>query len=149
MLFQRQSNAVGRMIEGSESGESGGIAAKEINILVLMKEVAEAGNIGGRRAPAVCRPISEPLVFRGDMSAIIMESHIFAEQAVVVAETMGKTAGDGVQQDEVGVQRPGIDKNDGCVIFKDLFGVGVDDADTCRISLLIVIKDRMHNGEWP
>ena len=50
------------MIEGSESGESRGIAAEEIGILVGMEEIAEAGNIGGCRAPAVGRSIRESVV---------------------------------------------------------------------------------------
>ena len=103
MLFQRQSYSIRRMIEGPESRETGGIPAKEISIPVLPVEVAETGNIGAGRASAVCRSIRKSMVFGGDMPAIIVECHIFAQQAVVVTKAMRKAGGDGVEQDEVGI----------------------------------------------
>src|SRR5690606_41084718 len=46
-----------------------------------------------------------------DTRCIIMESHVFSQQAIVISKAFWKTVGFGIQQDEIGVQCRGVDKN--------------------------------------
>src|SRR5580700_6158746 len=86
--FQILTEAFRRMIKPAESGEPGGIAAEEPQLLLLPVEIAETGDIGSGRSPAVRRAVLETIVFGGDMSAVIVEGHIPAQQAVVITQAV-------------------------------------------------------------
>src|ERR1700722_16179510 len=96
MLFQGPSYTVRRMIKGTESGKPGGIPAQEIGVFILLMKVPETGDIRTCRAPAVSAVIGEPVVLRGNVTAIIVKSDVFAEQPVVIAKSVRETDGSGV-----------------------------------------------------
>lgn len=147
MLLQGQAYPVRRMINRPERRETGGIAAQKIGILILPEKITEAGNVRSGRATAVRRTIRESMVFRGNMSAVVMERDEFAEQPIVIAKPVRKPGGDRIQQDEVGIQRAGIDKNDRCIVVENLPGMRVDDANAGRLSFFIVEQNGMHDGK--
>src|SRR5690606_29023025 len=77
-----------------------------------------------------------------------MKSHISAQQAVVVAKAIGKTCRSGIKQDKVGIQRGGVDKNDGCKKINGFLAPGVDDFYADSFSPGLVVEDGLHDGKW-
>ena len=75
-----------------------------------------------------------------------MERDVFAQKPVVVAQTIRETTGFRVQQNEVGIDRGGVDEDDFGVVLRHLFGVGVYHTYTRRLVFLFVKNDGMHHG---
>src|SRR6185437_4395150 len=105
--------------------EPRGIAAQKIGL--LPEYIAETGDISRRGPAAIGGAIQKAMIIRGDVSAVIMKGYVFPKQAVVVAQSMRETLRDGVEQDQVCVERARVDEDNGRGKLKGLVGVGVDD----------------------
>src|ERR1700744_2076160 len=72
------------VIRPPEGAETCGIATQEIR--VLFEYVPETRDIGGGGAAAVGSAVQHPMIFRGYVSPVVMERHVFAQQAIVVTQ---------------------------------------------------------------
>jgi hypothetical protein len=61
------------------------------------------------------------MIFCGDMTAIVVEGHEFAQQPVIISQSVRETGGSRVEQDQIGIQGAGIDENDRRKIINDFF----------------------------
>src|SRR5690606_29440958 len=102
-----------------------------------------------RNIPTACRVSAIGAIGFGPVvpgrydARIAMERDVFAQQSVVVPESVRESAGSGVEQDQVCVQRGGVEKHYSAVIVDGFLGVGIDDAHPYRPALLFVVQNRM------
>jgi hypothetical protein len=69
-----------------------------------------------------------------------------SEEAVVVANAIGEAGAFAIEQAEVGVKTGGVDEDDAGIVFGDLFGLSVYDADACGFVLFFVVDDLAYHA---
>ncbi len=140
LFLEGLAGAAGVGIGVAGGGKAGCVAADEVDV-VLLKEVAEAGDVGTAGAAADGGDIGVAVVGGVDTCAEVVKGDIFAEEAVVIAEACGEAAGLGVEEDEVGIECGAVYKDDGCVVFDHFLGLRVDDVDAGGFAELLIVDD--------
>jgi len=72
-----------------------------------------------------------------------MVGDILAQQAAVVAESVGKAVGCRIEEDEIGVERRCVHEHDARVILGHSVGLRIDHADARRFPFRLVVDDGM------
>src|SRR5690606_17293603 len=123
-------------------------AAEEIRFLPL--HIPEVGDITtSGRIPAIGAILEQAVILGTDARRIIVEAYEFAHQPVVVPQPLGKPVGDRVEQDEVGIQRRCVHKNDLGMEVDFLQRIRIDDLHACSPTGFFIVQYRMGYRVWP